>query len=112
VALVEEVRSVMFNYDKRADALAIVLRDTVGVRTDELEPGTLVDVDEHGNVVAIEVIRPARAWPLPQILDSYRIDQRDADVLHTLWGNSKAYPFVEPAQTGAVATTSGDLIPA
>lgn len=100
-----------FDYDQRADALDIRLGDTLVARTEQIDPGTLVDLDEHGRIVSIEVIRPARRWPLDEILDRFEIAEVDAHVLRDLWSAPDRYPFAEPTGSAAGAA-SGELLPA
>lgn len=89
-------------YDRDADALAIVIADDGLVsRTDEIDSGTLVDIDEHGRVLVIEVIRPARPWPVDTIIERYALDDADVAVLRGL-GGTPALEFAEAA-TLAVA---------
>jgi uncharacterized protein YuzE len=100
-------------YDKIADALDITLvEDGFSVRTEQLDDGTLVDLDEQGRLVAIEVIRPARRWPLAEILERYEVAGDDAEVLESLWAEPKTYPFADPSDLGAQGTASGDLVKA
>jgi uncharacterized protein YuzE len=64
--------------DVRADALYIELvQDAASARTEEIDPGTLVDLDARGRVIGIEVVHPARPWPLEEILERYDIDCGD-----------------------------------
>jgi len=86
-----------FRYDRDADALDITLSGGIVCRTVGIDSGTLVDVDEHGRALAIEIIRPARAWPLDEILDRFGVADEDATVLRTLWNEESRYPFEEPA---------------
>ena len=60
-------------YDQRADALYIRLRGGATARTECLDDWTMVDVDATGAALGIEVLHPARAWPLPQFLAKYKI---------------------------------------
>lgn len=71
-------------YDNDADALEIVFRPGIVSRTVEIDVGTLVDVDEHGNVTSLEVIRPSRPWPLDEIFQRFEIDERDAEQLRAM----------------------------
>lgn len=89
------------NYDQAADALEILLGDGTVVRTVQLDEGTLVDVDEHGSAVAIEVIRPARRWPLEETLERFNVTEADAGVLRGLWDARGRLPFAEHAAVGA-----------
>lgn len=45
-----------FNYDKETDALYINFVDAPGVDSYELSPDYIVDVDEKGNLIGIEVL--------------------------------------------------------
>jgi uncharacterized protein YuzE len=45
-----------FNYDKETDALYINFVDIPGVDSYEISPDYIVDVDEKGNVIGIEVL--------------------------------------------------------
>jgi uncharacterized protein YuzE len=59
--------------DTEADALYIqILRGRVA-RTEMLDEWTLVDVDEDGAPLGIEVIHPARQWPLADFLNRYQV---------------------------------------
>jgi uncharacterized protein YuzE len=87
-------------YDREADALEISLSGEIVARTLEIDTGTLVDLDAQGNLVAIEVIRPMRPWPLREILEQYTIDSEDEAVLLALWNEKSPYPFAEPLLVG------------
>ena len=93
-----------FRYDKDADALYIKLSDGEQIaRTEQVDPGTLVDLDANGRVVGIDLIRPARAWPLDEVAERFEIADDDVAVLHALWREDAAYPFADAAS---------DLVPA
>lgn len=85
-----------FEYDKDADALDITLSVGIVARTVEIDSGTLVDLDESGNIIAIEVVRPMRPWPLEEVLEQFGIDDDDVAVLRALWNENSRYPFAEP----------------
>jgi uncharacterized protein YuzE len=71
-------------YDNDADALEITLRPGIVCQTIEIDAGTLVDVDELGDVLSLEVIRPSRPWPLHEIFERFAIDERDAEQLRAM----------------------------
>ena len=48
------------SYDRQADALSIVLRDVPVADTDEYGSGLILDLDEAGEVIAIEVLDASR----------------------------------------------------
>lgn len=84
------------SYDETVDAVYITLADSTVERTVEIDPGTLVDVDRAGSLVGIEVIRPARDWPLNKIIEEYQLEERDLQALEALWpddNEATPYPF-------------------
>ncbi len=48
------------SYDRQADALSIVLRDVPVSDTDEYVSGLMLDLDDAGEVVAIELLDASR----------------------------------------------------
>ena len=97
-------------YDETADALYIYVREGQKVaRTEMIDGGTLVDVDASGDLIGIEVLAPARDWPLDEIMERFAFEPVAALMLRTLWGRGKQYPF--GSRTGDVArSTSGDVL--
>lgn len=83
------------SYDLTADALYITVTDRKIARTAEVDTGTLVDLDAAGSIVGIEVISPARVWPLREILARFDVTAEDAEQL-------RAY-FRQPAQLAVPA---------
>lgn len=86
---------VQINYDSSANALYIRLQDdVVPVRGVEVDRGTLVDLADDDSVVGIEVLNPARAWPLDEIVSNFRVDDvADVLVLKAMWGGNGPYPY-------------------
>jgi len=81
-------------YDEMANALYIYLQDGVKpVGGEEVDPGTLVDLDEEGRVIGIEILNPGRVWPLDEIVDRYEIDLDDVLALRSLAPFNKRFPF-------------------
>ena len=93
-------------YDAEAQALEIELAEAAVARTVEIDSGTLVDLAADGTVVAIEVIRPGRQWPLPEILDQFEVDA-DATAMPTaLWprqGQQRGFAFGQPTPLAALS---------
>lgn len=71
-------------YDDESDALYLRVGDGLVTRTDEIGPGTMVDIDAQGNVVGIEVLTPNRDWPRSEILNRYRFAPDDVKILGAL----------------------------
>jgi YD repeat-containing protein len=44
------------NYDAAADILTVILRDAPVAESDEDKPGVILDYDDQGNLVSIEVL--------------------------------------------------------
>lgn len=92
-------RHMRFVYDNEANALDIIIRDECDVvRTVTVDRGTLVDVDEFGEIIAIEVLNPARPWPLTKVLEDWRIDDDAAATLRALWHEPFRYPFADAGE--------------
>ena len=87
-----------FSYDDTADALYIQVAGSLVAHTHQIDPGTMVDVDNFGRVVGIEVLQPARDWPLKEIKSRFEFGQHEKDILDSLWGPKpgRLYPFAKP----------------
>ena len=59
------------SFDSRADALVITFADAAVVRTREAGDGRMVDFDDAGNVVAIEVTGVSGGFALDDIVDEH-----------------------------------------
>jgi uncharacterized protein YuzE len=102
---------VELNYDKTANALEILFEGGgIVARTIQFDAGTLVDIDEQGAIVTIEVIRPARRWPLEEILADFTVDDTEAEILRALWRQLGTLPFAEQSEVGAAATTGDEFV--
>ena len=96
----------LLTYDNDSDALYVLLREGVAVaRTEQIDPGTLVDIDRSGEIVGIEVLRPARAWPLDEVVSKFHVSEHDALMLRSVFDrsvpNERRYPFSRPARVKA-----------
>ena len=92
-----------FLYDDSADALYIEVASAVVAQTHQVDAGTLVDLDNMGNLVGIEVIRPARPWPVEEIASRFGLCGSEKAILDSLWGEprKRGYPFAKPLQLSA-----------
>jgi len=43
-------------YDARSDTLTIILTDAAVAESDEDKPGVILDYDERGNIVSLEIM--------------------------------------------------------
>jgi uncharacterized protein YuzE len=44
------------NYDAKTDTLTLILRDADVAESDEAKPGVILDYDDAGNLISIEVL--------------------------------------------------------
>jgi len=63
---------VKLEYDRRADAIYIRLKDAEVATTRELEDNLIVDLDEHGRLVGIELLFVSD-YLSPEDIDSFTV---------------------------------------
>jgi len=57
-------------YDRKTDTLSLVLRDNVKVfESDEDKPGVILDYDENGNLISLEILDASR-----RVTDARKVD--------------------------------------
>lgn len=78
-------------YDAQADALCIGIRKGTVARTRPLDDWTMVDEDAAGTALGIEVLHPAREWPLHSFLAIYEVGGMSQQLLEEMF---------PPASTG------------
>ena len=54
------------NYDAKTDTLTVIFRDVPIAESDEEKPGVILDYDEDGNIVSIEVLDASRRVEEPR----------------------------------------------
>jgi YD repeat-containing protein len=66
---------VKISYDSRTDVVTVVLRDGVPVaESDEDKPGVILDYDENGNLVSVEILDAST-----RVTDARRVDFQMTD---------------------------------
>ena len=56
-------------YDAETDTLTLVFRDAAIAESDEEKPGVILDYDEDGEIVALEVLDASRRVETPESID-------------------------------------------
>ena len=80
-------------YDIEADALYITLGGAEWDHTDEVEDGTYVYADVHGDPIGIEVHHHrGRAWPLETVLSRYSVSEQTAQELRAYFPRPALLP--------------------
>ena len=54
------------NYDAKTDTLTVIFRDVPVAESDEEKAGVILDYDEAGNIVSIEVLDASRRVEEPR----------------------------------------------
>jgi uncharacterized protein YuzE len=58
---------VKVHVDAAADAVYIILSDADVLESEEVQPGIILDFDQHSQVVAIEILRVKQRVPLADL---------------------------------------------
>jgi uncharacterized protein YuzE len=56
-------------YDQIADTLTIILAETPVTESDEDKPGTILDYDDKGNLVSLEILDASRRVNVPSKIE-------------------------------------------
>ena len=56
-------------YDQEVDILRIVLNDSGIEESDEDKPGVIIDYDDHGNVIGLEILDASTRIANPRTLE-------------------------------------------
>ena len=56
-------------YDQEVDILRIILSDTDIEESDEDKPGIIIDYDDHGNIVGMEILDASSRMTDPRTLE-------------------------------------------
>lgn len=56
-------------YDQKLDTLTIILAETLVVESDEDKPGVILDYDDKGNLVSLEILDASRRVSVPSKIE-------------------------------------------
>lgn len=57
------------NYDSKTDILTIIFTDTLVAESDEDKPGVILDYDEKGNLVSLEILDTSHRMSAPSKIE-------------------------------------------
>jgi uncharacterized protein YuzE len=57
------------NYDSKTDTLTIIFTDTLVIESDEDKPGVILDYDDKGNLVSLEIMDASRRVSVPSKIE-------------------------------------------
>jgi YD repeat-containing protein len=60
-------------YDSETDTLMVIFSDAPVAESDEDKPGVILDYDENGNLISIEILDASRRVTLPTRIE-YQVD--------------------------------------
>jgi uncharacterized protein YuzE len=56
-------------YDRETDTLTVIFTDTPVVESDEDKPGVILDYDDKGNLVSLEIMDASRRVSVPSRIE-------------------------------------------
>ncbi len=56
-------------YDRETDTLTVIFADTVVTESDEDKPGVILDYDDKGNLVGLEILDVSQRVTVPAQMD-------------------------------------------
>jgi len=57
------------NFDSKTDTLTIIFTETLVTESDEDKPGVILDYDDKGNLVSLEILNASRRVKLPSKIE-------------------------------------------
>lgn len=56
-------------YDRETDTLTVIFTESLVVESDEDKPGVILDYDEKGNLVSLEILDASRRVTVPSKIE-------------------------------------------
>ena len=71
----------MYKYDAKVDILDIELRDGISAQQIEVEAGTIIDLDNQGRLLDVEIIAPYDGWSIDAIKERVKLTEDEQSYL-------------------------------
>ena len=65
-------------YDRETDTLSVILSDAAVAESDEEKPGVILDYDEAGNLISLEVLDASTRVALPNVIE-YQVSSAEKE---------------------------------
>ena len=56
-------------YDRETDTLTVIFAETIVVESDEDKPGVILDYDDKGNLVSLEILDASQRVSIPSKIE-------------------------------------------
>ena len=66
-------------YDRETDTLSVILSEALVAESDEEKPGVILDYDEAGNLISLEVLDASTRVTLPNCIE-YQVSSTEKDL--------------------------------
>jgi len=63
------VKAMKVIYDPETDILTMILKEGPVAESDEDKPGVILDYDEHGNLISLEILDASRRVAKPKSIE-------------------------------------------
>jgi uncharacterized protein YuzE len=103
-----ETTPMRLKYDEEANALYVyILDDVKPTHGEQIDAGTIVDLDDDGRVVGIEILNPARPWPVDEIAERFDLGMAETLLLRSISRENEPFPFGVRTEAAATLTRVG-----
>jgi uncharacterized protein YuzE len=65
-------------YDRETDTLSVIFSDAAVAESDEEKPGVILDYDDAGNLVSVEVLDASNRVAMPNCIE-YQVSPAEKD---------------------------------
>jgi uncharacterized protein YuzE len=95
-----------WTFDLDSDSLYVSLGDAVPARQVELPSGAVVDVDQVGRAVGVEILRASTGWDPDEIDARFNIDRADLESLK--WLSLTQFQVAPGQRSGLTSRAAGE----